>query len=98
MTAIGPGVSLLQVGQAVACNSVGFREYAIAREGLCVPVDDATPETAALVLSGIFACVAINVAGNVQPGQNVLITAGGGAHGWTDAHVLRYQCVILRYC
>ena len=78
VVAVGPGVTSLSVGQAVACNSVGYREYAAVSEKLCHAVPEASATATALMLSGVFSCVAIDVAGGVQQGQTVFVSAGAG--------------------
>lgn len=58
----------MSVGQAVAVNGAGgFAEYVTARAALVTPVGEgeaaAGPEAAALILSGVTACVALEVSG-----------------------------------
>lgn len=65
-------------GQHVACNSATFSEHAVVQSRMCVPVPKATAATTALVLSGVFACVAMDEAGAVSADSRVLITAGAG--------------------
>jgi NADPH:quinone reductase-like Zn-dependent oxidoreductase len=63
VVALGPSaVSGLAVGQAVAVNgAAAFAEYVVAKARLVTPVDEAGPEAVALVLSGVTACVALEV-------------------------------------
>ncbi len=84
VAALGPGVGGLSVGQAVAVNGAGgFAEYVTARAALVTPVGDgeaaAGPEAAALVLSGVTACVALEVSSRVS--RMVMGVGVGGSPG-----------------
>lgn len=62
VVAVGPDVRGLAVGQAVACNGAkAFAEYAVAKSTLCTPVAEASAEVCAVALSGVTACVALEV-------------------------------------
>lgn len=74
----GPGVNNVTPGQHVACNSATFSEHAVVWSHMCYPVPEATAATTALTLSGVFACVAMDLAGDVSSDSRVLITAGAG--------------------
>ncbi|MEM8983467.1 MAG: zinc-binding dehydrogenase [Pseudomonadota bacterium] len=83
IVAIGPNVSGLAVGQAVA--SVGFgRAY---RERFVAPADDLTPIAAptpaalTLVPTGISAYLALHITGEIRSSDAVLITAAAGGFG-----------------
>lgn len=53
----------------MACNGAhAFAEYSIAKANLCTPVAAASAEACALVLSGVTACVALEVRRRVQKG------------------------------
>ena len=67
------------MGQAVACNGASaFTEYALATAALCTPVQRAGPQEVACVLSGVTACVALEVGGWLC---GVRTVGGGRMHG-----------------
>ena len=90
--ACGTNVTGLEPGQGVACNSASFAEHAVVPARLCTPVPDVTHETAAMALSGVFACGVINGKARVQPGMRVLITAGAGA----VQELFELGCIVCR--
>jgi NADPH:quinone reductase-like Zn-dependent oxidoreductase len=82
IAAVGPGVTSLSVGQAVACNgAAAFSEYGITQAHMCSPVQQATPEVVALTLSAVTAAAALEHTAKVQPGEVVLVTAAAGGTG-----------------
>jgi NADPH:quinone reductase-like Zn-dependent oxidoreductase len=87
--AAGPGATLFRPGQdvlaAIPGYAVGLAEYACVPEGALarMPVGMTYPETAALPQAGLIAVQGIREAGQVQPGQQVLINGAGGGAGLT---------------
>lgn len=82
VAAVGPGVTSLSVGQAVACNgAAAFPEYGLTQAHMCTPVQQATPEVVALTLSGVTAAASLHHTAKVQPGEVVLVTAAAGGTG-----------------
>ncbi|KAF8062034.1 Zadh2 [Scenedesmus sp. PABB004] len=82
VAALGPGVTGLAVGQAVACNSAAaFAEYGVTQAVMCTPVPAATPEAVALSLSAVTAAAALESTAGVQPGEVVVVTAAAGGTG-----------------
>ncbi|PNH10584.1 putative quinone oxidoreductase [Tetrabaena socialis] len=72
----------LAVGQHVAVNGASaFAEYVTARAALVEAVEAAGPEAAALALSGVTACVALEATARVQPGEVMVVTAAAGGTG-----------------
>ena len=71
VVAVGPGVSEkypeLVPGRCVATTTFGgFSEYAVAPVKMVVPVPEASPETVALLTSGLTASIAMELLGNVR--------------------------------
>jgi NADPH:quinone reductase-like Zn-dependent oxidoreductase len=82
VAAVGPGVTSLSVGQAVACNgAAAFSEYGVTQAHMCTPVEQATPEVVALTLSAVTAAASLEHTAKVQPGEVVLVTAAAGGTG-----------------
>lgn len=82
VAAVGPDVTGLFLGQAVACNgAAAFSEYGITQAAMCTPLQQATPEAVALTLSGMTAAAALEHTAKVQPGEVVLVTAAAGGTG-----------------
>lgn len=100
VVAVGERVRQLEVGQAVAVNgAAGFSEYVVARPQLCIPVQEPTAAVVALVLSGVTACVALDVAARVKAGETVLVTAAAGGTGHLAVQLARLAgCHVIAIC
>lgn len=82
VAAVGPGVTSLAVGQAVACNSAAaFAEYGVTAATSCTPIPAASPEAVALVLSATTAAAALEGTARVASGETVVVTAAAGGTG-----------------
>ncbi len=60
----------------------GFAEYAIVPARQVLPVDAPTPQTLALLVSGLTASIALEMCGGpLGPGKTVMVTAAAGGTG-----------------
>ncbi|HEX9199878.1 MAG TPA: quinone oxidoreductase [Acidobacteriaceae bacterium] len=85
VTAIGPDVSTVKVGDRVAwCHAMGtYAQFSLAPVSLLIAIPDAvtTPQAAAAMLQGMTAHYLSQSAYVIQPGDPVLIHAGAGGVG-----------------
>ncbi len=81
--AVGADVAGWEVGQPVATMGMGggYREVQTVAAKHAVPVPEASPEVLSIFVSGITASIALDVLGEVQPGETVLVTAAAGGTG-----------------
>lgn len=81
--AVGPGVTEVKVGDAVASNRFGsgYRERAVGPVAAFIPLPACTPEMLTLASTGVSAHVALNVVGQIQAGDTVAISAAAGGLG-----------------
>ena len=81
--AVGDGVSGWEVGQPVATMGMGggYRELQTVAAERAVPVPEASPEVLSIFVSGITASIALDVLGEVEQGETVLVTAAAGGTG-----------------
>jgi NADPH-dependent curcumin reductase CurA len=83
IVAVGPGVSHLHEGDAVAASRLGsgYREYQIAAAHKVIPVREPTAETLALIPTGISAMVGLEKIAEVRDGDTVAVSAAAGGLG-----------------
>jgi NADPH:quinone reductase-like Zn-dependent oxidoreductase len=84
VSAVGPGVTRFEVGDAVFGIARGsFAEYAVAKEAKLAHKPANVPfERAAVVpVSGLTALQALHRVGNVEPGDRVLVVGASGGVG-----------------
>lgn len=82
VAAVGPQVSGLEVGQAVATLSGGcFADYIVVPAKLCLPAGTLQKEVVALLTSGLTASIGLEQAGRMRSGETVLVTAAAGGTG-----------------
>ncbi|KAA6421915.1 MAG: zinc-binding alcohol dehydrogenase domain-containing 2-like [Trebouxia sp. A1-2] len=82
VAAVGPQVSGLEVGQAVATLSGGcFADYIVVPAKLCLPAGTLQKEVVALLTSGLTASIGLEQAGRMRGGETVLVTAAAGGTG-----------------
>lgn len=82
VVSIGRGTSdVIQIGSAVTFVGGAFSEYALVKAATCWPINQPTPESVALTISGTVAHAALKYVGKMQSGDTVLVTAAGGATG-----------------
>lgn len=81
--ALGPGVTTLAVGDAVATTKLGsgYREYQIAEAARCIRIREATPEILTLIPTGISGMVGLERIGEVRAGETVAVSAAAGGLG-----------------
>ena len=81
--AVGDGVEGWEAGQAVATMGLGggYREVQTVAAARAVPVPEASPEVLSIFVSGITASIALDVLGEVDSGETVLVTAAAGGTG-----------------
>ncbi|MBT0994090.1 NAD(P)-dependent alcohol dehydrogenase [Cellulomonas sp. DKR-3] len=95
VTAVGPDVVSLKVGDRVAGESPGSlaREVRAPAHVLAVVPDDVTgAQAAAVPLAGVTALQAVRLAGDaVRPGARVLVTGAAGGVGSFVVQLLRAQ-------
>jgi len=97
VTALGPGVTRFEVGDAVVgFAGAGMRchaEYRVMPEGAALvrkPADLSDPEAAALCFGGTTALHYLRDKARLQPGQTVLILGGAGAVGSAAVQIARH--------
>lgn len=78
VVAVADDVEAVQVGDAVACTGAMYNDYAIVKAVKVYKVPKATREVAAAALSGMFGCMVVDSAADIQPGQTFFVTAGAG--------------------
>ena len=85
VAALGPGVTHLRVGQAVACVSGtgGFGSQAAVQAALCVPLPEGMPwgDAAALVMTYATSHHALVDRGQLRAGETVLVLGAAGGVG-----------------
>lgn len=93
--AVGPGVDGLAVGDAVVTTRFtgGYREANLAPAETFLKVPALDPDWLALCSTGVSAMVALDVVGQIQPGETVAISAAAGGLG----HIL-VQIAVARGC
>eukprot|EP00241_Pyramimonas_parkeae_P018644 CAMPEP_0114288918 /NCGR_PEP_ID=MMETSP0059-20121206/7077_1 /TAXON_ID=36894 /ORGANISM="Pyramimonas parkeae, Strain CCMP726" /LENGTH=410 /DNA_ID=CAMNT_0001410117 /DNA_START=135 /DNA_END=1368 /DNA_ORIENTATION=+ len=99
IAAVGNNVTHLQPG--TACTFVGgaFAEYTLANAAMCFPVPDANAEVVALTISGVTACVGLEVTGAMKPSDTVLVTAAAGGTGHFAVQLAkRMGCHVVATC
>ena len=81
--AVGEGVEGLSVGDAVAFSvlGAGFRDRVVLPAKLAVPVAEPSPAALSVLVSGLTASIALEVAGELAEGETVLVTAAAGGTG-----------------
>lgn len=83
VVAVGEGVKgPWRPGSPVATLSYGgFAEYAKVDARQAIPVDAPTPQTVAMLTSGLTASIGLEQAGRMGTGEKVLVTAAAGGTG-----------------
>lgn len=83
IVAVGPGVTHLREGDAVAASRLGsgYRDFQIAAASKVISVRDPTAETLALIPTGISAMVGLERIGEVRDGETVAVSAAAGGLG-----------------
>ena len=87
VSALGPGVTSLRVGQRVAAlTHGGYAEYALADEGCTVPLEGelaglASELAAAVVVNAPTVVGSLRGAARIAPGDSVLVLAAAGGLG-----------------
>ena len=83
--AVGPGITHLQVGQAVACLSGtgGFGTHTLAPAAMCLPLPDDFPfvDAAAFIMTYATSHHALLDRGQLQAGETVLVLGAAGGVG-----------------
>lgn len=87
ITALGDGVSGLQVGQRIAAYSGfgGLAEYAVLPADICVPIPDAMGDVdaAAFLIAYGTSHVGLGYKARLQPGERLLVLGASGGVGLT---------------
>ncbi|MFB9905554.1 SDR family NAD(P)-dependent oxidoreductase [Allokutzneria oryzae] len=84
VTAIGPGVSGVAVGQRVSATArQSFASHVLARASRCVPIPAGTSfaEAATMPVAFVTVSYALNVVARLLPGETVLVHGGAGGVG-----------------
>ena len=91
--AVGPGVTRLSPGDAVATTGfgTGYQLWQTLPEADAIAVPEATPQALALVLSGASALVALEDVARVRPGETVVLSAAAGGLGHLAVQIARRQ-------
>ncbi len=99
--AIGPGVTVLAVGDAVAATRFrgGYREANCGPAADFVKVPEATAEALALASSGVAAWLALTLTGQLQRGETVVISAAAGGLGHLAVQIAKlHDCHVVAIC
>jgi len=93
ITAVGPEVQHLQVGQSVACLSGtgGFGTHAIAPAALCLPLPPGFPhaDAAAFIMTYATSHHALVDRGQLKAGETVLVLGAAGGVGTAAIQIAR---------
>ena len=91
---------MLQVGDAVACNSLAaFTEYGTSTAVMCTPIPSPSPEAVAITLSALTACAALEGTAEIQAGETVLVTAAAGGTGHFAVQLAKLAgCRVVAVC
>ncbi|MEM7706353.1 MAG: zinc-binding dehydrogenase [Pseudomonadota bacterium] len=81
VVAAGGDVSKVQVGDAVASIGGGYCLYKCCDQSQVIAVPEASDRILALIPSGVSALLALELTGEMKPGDTVLITAAAGGFG-----------------
>jgi NADPH-dependent curcumin reductase CurA len=66
---------------------------------MCTPVTQASPEAAALVLSGVTAAASLYGTAAIKPGQTVVVTAAAGGTGHFAVQLAKLAgCRVVAVC
>ena len=103
VVAVGPpsaaGGHQLSPGDNVMFIGGAFSEYVTVKSSMCFEVNECTASVAALRISGHVAHAALHYVGNMQPGDTVLVTAGGGATGsFAVQYAKKKGCHVVATC
>jgi len=99
--AIGPGVTVLAVGDAVAATRFrgGYREANCGPAADFVKVPEATAEALTLASSGVAAWLALTLTGDLKRGETVTISAAAGGLGHLAVQIAKlYDCHVVAIC
>jgi NADPH-dependent curcumin reductase CurA len=83
VVAVGPGVTTLREGDAVATTKLGtgYREYQLVDAARAIPIRAATPEILTLIPTGISGMVGLERVGELRGGETVAVSAAAGGLG-----------------
>lgn len=101
VVAVGDQVTHLKVGDPVIAIGMGkgYAEYAVFAADALVPVPSASPELMTLWTAGLAASIGLEVAGNMQAGETVLITAAAGGTGHLAVQIAKQAgCHVIGTC
>ena len=99
--AVGPGVTDLAVGDAVAATRFrgGYREANCGPASDFVRVPEASAEALALASSGVAAWLALTLTGQMQRGETVVISAAAGGLGHLAVQIAKlHRCHVVAIC
>ncbi len=99
--AVGPGVESLKVGDAVASTRFGggYRERNVGPAEAFVRLPNASAEMLTLASTGVSAHVAMHVIGQIQPGEQVAISAAAGGLGHILVQLAKIRgCKVIAIC
>ncbi|KAK3241151.1 hypothetical protein CYMTET_49064 [Cymbomonas tetramitiformis] len=90
----------ISLGSAVTFVGGAFSEYVKVPARMCYPVPVANPEVVALTISGVVACAALEVTGQMRPGKDVvLVTAAAGGTGHFAVQLAKMAgCHVIATC
>ncbi|KAL3668289.1 hypothetical protein V7S43_006382 [Phytophthora oleae] len=87
---VGPGVTNLKMGDAVASTSYGaFAEHLVAKAKFLIKVPAAVPAVLLNIVCGLTTSMALEYVGEMNHGETVLITAAAGATGQTAVQLAK---------
>lgn len=87
-------------GDAVAFVGGAYSELVLSRGMLCTKIPEASPDYAALTISGTTAVSALEAVGGIRPSDVVLITAAAGGTGHFAAQLAKkvHGCHVVATC
>ncbi len=99
VVAVGSAVTGYKPGDTVMALGGGFCEYQTLAAHLVIPVPEATPEIVSLGVGGLTASIALDVVGEMQAGETVLVTAAAGGTGTFAVQLAKLAgCRVIGTC
>jgi len=83
VVAVGPGVTTVKEGDAVATWKVGtgYRDYQVAEASRLYPIREPSPEILTLIPTGVSGLVGLERVGELKSGETVAVSAAAGGLG-----------------
>lgn len=98
---VGEDVKHLKPGDAVLNNAIGagYTEYFTAKAKLAIPIPQASAEIMSLSIGGLTASIGLEITGEMQSGETVLVTAAAGGTGQFAVQLAKIAgCHVIGTC